>query len=164
MFCKHRIIFFSVLVVACMVTACSGSKHTAVATGYNTASAELYQAIAHMDSVLFNAFNNRDVEKLKTLFTEDLEFYHDKNGLTDYAFTIASFSNTAAGNSDLKRELITGSMEVYPLKDYGAMQIGMHRFCHTENGKPDCGNFKFVHIWKNINGEWKITRVVSYGH
>lgn len=117
-----------------------------------------------MDSLLFNAFNSRDIDKFKSLFTPDLEFYHDKGGLTNYDQTVASLKNTAANNTDLKRELVPGSLEVYPLKEYGAMQIGMHRFCHTENGKPDCGVFKFVHIWKLQDGEWKITRVVSYGH
>jgi hypothetical protein len=117
-----------------------------------------------MDSVLFNAFNSRDTAKFKTLFTDDLEFYHDKGGLTGYTFSIESLKRTAASNTDLKRELIPGSLEVYPVKDYGAVQIGMHRFCHTENGKPDCGTFKFVHIWKKEKGEWKISRVVSYDH
>jgi hypothetical protein len=124
----------------------------------------LYNEIAHMDSVLFNAFNSRDMEKFKTLFTTDLEFYHDKGGLTDYNYSIQSFANTIAQNNGLKRELVKGSLEVYPIKDYGAIQIGAHTFCHMENGKEDCGTFKFVHVWKKINNEWKITRVISYDH
>lgn len=136
----------------------------AVEKKQSPASVELYNTIAHMDSVLFNAFNSRDVETLKTLFTEDLEFYHDIGGLTNYTQNMEAFKSTAEKKNDLKRELIAGSLEVYPVKDFGAMQVGMHRFCHTENGKPDCGTFKFVHIWKNINGTWKISRVVSYGH
>ena len=124
----------------------------------------LYKEIAHMDSVLFNAFNNRDMETFKTLFTEDLEFYHDKGGLTDYNYSINSFKNTIAQNNGLRRELVKGSLEVYPIKDYGAIQVGAHTFCHLENGKQDCGTFKFVHVWKKINNEWKITRVVSYDH
>jgi hypothetical protein len=125
---------------------------------------DLYNEIAHMDSVLFNAFNNRDMEKFKTLFTTDLEFYHDKGGLTDYNYSIQSFASTIAQNNGLKRELVKGSLEVYPIKDYGAIQIGAHTFCHMENGKEDCGTFKFVHLWKKINNEWKITRVISYDH
>lgn len=124
----------------------------------------LYLQIAHMDSILFNAFNNRDLEVFKSLFTTDLEFYHDKGGLTDYTYSINSFKNTIAQNNGLRRELVKGSLEVYPIKDYGAIQIGAHTFCHLENGKQDCGTFKFVHIWKKINGEWKITRVISYDH
>jgi hypothetical protein len=164
MFSNSRILLFSLILASCLGTACSVSKNVAAATGDQPASAELYKTIAHMDSLLFNAFNNRDFDKFQTLFTPDLEFYHDKGGLTNYDQTVASLKNTAANNSDLKRELVPGSLEVYPLKEYGAMQIGMHRFCHTENGKPDCGVFKFVHIWKLQDGEWKITRVVSYGH
>ena len=127
-------------------------------------SSSLYNEIAHMDSVLFDAFNNRDIERFKTLFTTDLEFYHDKGGLTDYNYSIESLKNTAAQNNGLRRELVKGSLEVYPIKDYGAIQIGTHTFCHPENGKMDCGSFKFVHVWKKINNEWKITRVISYDH
>lgn len=125
---------------------------------------ELFETIAHMDSVLFNAFNRRDTASLKKLFAADLEFYHDITGLTGYEWNMRSFKNLAAEKNDLKRELVPGSLEVYPVKDYGAIQVGMHRFCHTENGKQDCGTFKFVHIWKKIDNEWKITRVISYGH
>jgi len=124
----------------------------------------LFKEIAHMDSVLFNAFNERDIETFKKLFTPDLEFYHDKGGLTGYEFSIQSLKNTAARHDGLKRELTPGTLEVYPIKDYGAIEIGTHRFCHMENGKQDCGTFKFVHIWKKIGNEWKITRVVSYDH
>ena len=130
----------------------------------NNSSDSLYKEIAHMDSVLFNAFNNRDMETFKKCFAEDLEFYHDKGGLTDYSYTINSFKNTIDRNNGLRRELVQGSLEVYPIPGYGAMQIGAHTFCHPENGKMDCGTFKFVHIWKKINNEWKITRVVSYDH
>jgi hypothetical protein len=117
-----------------------------------------------MDSVVFNAFNTRDVEKLKTLFTRDLEFYHDKGGLTDYDYTMNFMKSVAVPGNDLRRELVKGSLEVYPIPGYGAMEIGAHTFCHTENGKQDCGTFKFVHIWQKKDGEWKIARVVSYGH
>ena len=125
---------------------------------------KLYAQIQQMDSVLFNAFNSRDTATFKKLFTGDLEFYHDKGGLTDYAYTIQSLKNAASRNDGLRRELVQGSLEVYPIPGYGAMEIGAHTFCHQENGKQDCGTFKFVHIWKQIGTEWKITRVVSYGH
>ncbi len=163
---KRKQIFLLLLAISLFIGSCTVMKNSMeerppknekVVNG-------LYAEIFHMDSILFNAFNNRDIEKLKTLFTEDLEFYHDKDGLTVYKHTIESFINLAAKKNDLKRELIPGSLEVYPLKDFGAMQVGEHRFCHTENGKPDCGTFKYVHIWKKINNEWKISRVISYGH
>jgi hypothetical protein len=124
----------------------------------------LYNEIAHMDSVVFNAFNARDIEKFKSLFTENLEFYHDKGGLTNYENTINFMKEAAKNNNGLRRDLVKGSLEVYPVPGYGAMEIGEHKFCHLENGKQDCGTFKFVHIWEKKNGNWKISRVVSYDH
>jgi len=124
----------------------------------------LYNEIAHMDSVLFNAFNTRDIELFKKLFAENLEFYHDKGGLTNYEHTIGFMKTTAENNTQLRRDLVKGSLEVYPIPGYGAMEIGSHTFCHIENGKQDCGTFKFVHIWQKKDGQWKISRVVSYGH
>jgi len=125
---------------------------------------ELYDTIERMDSVLFTAFNNRDTTQFKEMFTSDLEFYHDKGGLTYYPETIAFMRSTAKTNNGLRRDLVKGSLEVYPIPGYGAMEIGAHTFCHMENGKRDCGTFKFVHIWQHKDGKWKITRVVSYGH
>src|SRR5437763_8764421 len=75
---------------------------------------DLYKEIAHQDSVLFNAFNNRDLETFQNEFATDLEFYHDKGGLTDLTFTVESLKRTAAQNNGLRRELVPGSMEVYP--------------------------------------------------
>lgn len=124
----------------------------------------LYKEIAHMDGVLFDAYNSHNIDKLSTLFTTDLEFYHDLGGLTNYAQNMEAFKNNFAKNNGLRRDLVPGSLEVYPIKDFGAIEIGAHTFCHIENGKQDCGTFKFVMIWQKKNGEWKISRVVSYGH
>ncbi len=125
---------------------------------------DLYKEIAHMDSVLFNAFNNHDIATIKKLFSTDLEFYHDKGGLTNYDQNIKASEEIFSRNNGLRRTLVAGSMKVYPLPGYGALQTGEHMFCHEENGKTDCGTFKFDHIWKKTNGEWKLTRVISYDH
>jgi hypothetical protein len=128
------------------------------------ADSSLYKEIAKQDSILFTAFNTRNIEQFKNMFSEDLEFFHDKGGLTTYEQTINSLVETTKRNNGLRRDIVSGTLEVYPIPGYGAMQIGEHRFCHTENNKQDCGTFKFVHIWQKKDGVWKITRVVSYGH
>jgi hypothetical protein len=125
---------------------------------------ELYNTILHMDSVLFNGYNTHNVDEIKKYFTEDLEFYHDKGGLSSYADNIKGFIQVFKDNKDIRRDLVPGTLEVYPVKNYGAMEIGEHRFCHTENGNQDCGTFKFAMVWQLKNGEWKISRVISYGH
>jgi len=127
-------------------------------------SGELYDAIAAQDSGLFRAFNAHNIEQLKTFFTQDLEFYNDKSGLTDYDQTDADFKKMFDQNNGIKRELIPNSLEVYPIKDYGAIEIGEHQFCHVENGKNDCGKFPFIILWQNHENSWRVSRVISYNH
>ena len=129
-----------------------------------SASQQLYNEIERMDGVLFDAFNAQNLNKLKTLFTDDLEFYQDNEGLALYQQTMKDFKSMFEQKNKVRRELVKGSMEVYPIKNYGAIEIGIHKFCHIENGKEECGTFKFVHVWQNKNGEWKISRVISYNH
>lgn len=151
------------MILAILASSCSTRKNNKVTKTYSPVSQSLYDSIVHMDSILFNAFNGRDLETLKTLFTEDLEFYHDNGGLSGYEENMENFKNNFAKDNKLNRKLVKGSTEVFPIKDYGAIQIGMHTFCHIENGKEDCGTFKFLHVWQNKNG-WKISRVISYDH
>ncbi|MDF2180355.1 nuclear transport factor 2 family protein [Aliiglaciecola sp. CAU 1673] len=121
--------------------------------------------ILALDKQLFTAFNQRNLEVMKAMLSQDLEFYHDKAGLSDYQQNLQSTINLFNSDSDLTRELLPGSTEVHPIPGYGAIQTGQHRFCHTaDNGQPDCGTFKFLHIWKAQKDQWQITRVVSYDH
>jgi ketosteroid isomerase-like protein len=125
---------------------------------------ELFQTVARLDTEMFAAFNAHDANKLMSYFTDNLEFYHDKGGLSNFAQTREGFVRLFAQSPDITRTLVPGSLEVYPVKDYGAVHIATQRFCHMENGRDDCGNSKFVMVWQQQGGSWKITRVVSYDH
>ncbi len=124
---------------------------------------ELFQTILKLDSAWFSHFN-KDVDAFGRFVDSSLEFYHDKGGLSSYADNIAAFKRLKANTPDLRRELIVESMEVYPIPGYGAIQIAQHRFCHMENGKMDCGVFKFIHTWKKTDKGWKVTRIISVDH
>lgn len=139
-------------------------EHREAGSTYSTTTKELYDTIASMDSVLFAAFNAHDVHKLMAGFTEDLEFYHDKDGFVDYNLAAEDFTKMFQQNNGIKRELIRGSLEVYPINNYGAIETGLHKFCHDENGKKDCGTFPFIMIWQKRTDGWKIARVISYDH
>ena len=125
---------------------------------------ELYQTVAQLDTEMFAAFNAHDVNKLMAYFADNVEFYHDKGGLTNFTQTKEAFARLFAQSPDITRTLVPGSLEVYPVKNYGAMHIATQRFCHVENGREDCGNSKFVMVWQQQAGTWRITRVVSYDH
>jgi hypothetical protein len=125
---------------------------------------ELTQAIAALDKQLFDAYNTCNIEKLGTLVTDNLEFYHDKTGLAvgKQPFLDAIKKNICG---KVTRELIAGSLKVYPLHGYGAVEIGVHRFHHPGIEDHDVvGEAKFIHLWQYRDGAWKITRVISYDH
>lgn len=77
-----------------------------------------------------------------------------------------SLNNLCKSEYRVRRELVAGSLEVYPINNYGAVEIGVHRFYETGKGQKEklVGIAKFVHIWQKKDGEWKISRVISYDH
>jgi hypothetical protein len=126
---------------------------------------ELFRTIAALDTAVFDAYNRCDLEKFGSFFTEELEFYHDNGGLTDRTrqSLVESVKNNICGK--VRRELVSGSLEVYPLKGYGAVEIGVHRFHHPGQEKTEpVGEAKFIQIWQNKDGVWKISRVISFDH
>ena len=124
----------------------------------------LFQTISSLDTALFDAVNRCDLEKLGTFMTDDLEFYHDKTGL---AVGKQDFLEKTKKNlcGKVTRALVPGSMEVYPLNGYGAVEIGVHRFHHPgHEDTMSVGEAKFIHVWQHKDGAWKISRVISYDH
>jgi Domain of unknown function (DUF4440) len=124
----------------------------------------LTEEIRLADSVLFSYFNTQQLEKFKAMFTNDLEWFQDNDGVVPRKKVFENFGSTFSRPYKLTRQLVPGSLEVHPIKNYGAIQIGEHQFHHTENGKEETGIFRFLMIWRKKNGLWKISRVVSYGH
>ncbi len=124
----------------------------------------LFNKVASLDSSLFAAYNSKNLDLMKTYFTSDLEWYQDNGGLIDFDKVFSNFQSIFNRDYDLKRYLIKESLEVHPIEGYGAIEIGKHQFKHIENGKLEIGTFKFLMIWKNDKGNWKISRVISYDH
>jgi uncharacterized protein DUF4440 len=134
------------------------------ATAQAPATDPLYVTVSGLDTALFNAYNHCELEKLGAMAADDLEFYHDQTGLSvGKQSLIDGVKNNICGK--VQRELVPGSLEVYPLKGYGAVEIGVHRFHHPGQTEPDTvGEAKFVMIWQLKDGIWKLTRVISFNH
>ncbi len=124
----------------------------------------LLSLVLDLDRRMFAAYDAHDVDALMSFFATDLEFYHDTGGLLAHGQVRDGFRGVFAANPDIRRELVPDSTRVFPVKGYGAIQTGRHRFCHTEGGKPDCGTFEFVQVWRLRDGKWQVARELSYGH
>lgn len=97
-----------------------------------------------------------------TLFAPNVELYHDQGGVTTTrAQVIANTRRDICGK--VRRELVAGTLEAHPIKDYGAIATGEHRFCELATGKCE-GIAKFVIIWQQRPSGWRATRVMSFGH
>jgi ketosteroid isomerase-like protein len=160
----QRTLLTPVLLIAASFTTFGQATDQQAAKKKAATSGELFDKIARMDGAIFDAFDGHDVDRLMSMFTDDLEFYHDTGGLTNYQQSKENFAKVFAGTPDIRRDLVRGSLEIYPIKDYGAIEIGEHVFCHKENGKDDCGTFKFAMVWRKTDDSWKVSRVISYGH
>ena len=119
---------------------------------------QLYRDIIRMDSIYFDAYNRCDMQKQAAIYADSLEFYHDGSGLeTSKAKLLAAIKENICGK--VTRVLVPGSIEVYPLPGFGAVEIAQHQFInHAQNdllSKPD----KFVVVWRYRNKQWQITRV-----
>jgi len=126
----------------------------------------LTATIAALDREAFDAFNHCDqagqLDKYASYFAPELEFYHDQGGVTwTRDAMIANTGQFVCGH--FRRELVPGSMRVYPIKDFGAIEQGEHTFCQFDSGKCE-GIADFVIVWRLRDERWEATRVFSYGH
>ena len=133
----------------------------------------LTATILHLDSAFWNAYNNCDTAHFRDFFTDDVEFYHDKGGVTtDAKSLIEALDKNICGNANsrLRREAVAGTVKVYPMQNgnelYGAIISGEHDFFITETGKAEyhSGTANFAQLWLLKNGQWKMARVLSYNH
>ena len=125
---------------------------------------ELFKIIETQDAALFDAYNKCDLDKFGSFIDENVEFYHDNGGVTlSRKALVDSVKQNICGQT--QRQLLPGSLEVFGIHHYGAVEIGVHRFTHP-NAKPPVpdGEGRFVHLWHYDNGAWKVTRVFSFDH
>lgn len=150
----------------------SAGKHPVVSGP--SASAELAMEIIDADRILFDAvFNNCDLQASQELVTDDFEFYHDKWGRnadsgTEFLRSVADMceGRRSGRNVRARRELVAGSVKVYPLNNFGAIQTGTHKFYGLREGKEPVlrETGQFTHVWQKVDGKWKLARVLSYDH
>lgn len=138
-----------------------------------TTTQELTTLILQKDSMFWTGYNQCDTALTGQFLADDLEFYHDKGGITNGKQDLqASLKNNLCSrpNWRLRREAIPGTVKVFPLQKndviYGAIISGEHYFYINETGKPEFrdGHASFTHLWLKENGVWKMTRILSYDH
>lgn len=154
--------FFTILslLLICQISHSQNTIKEIYASEYEPVDKKLYDIIVAMDKEYFDAYNTCDMKKQESLYSENLEFFHDEGGLTTSKQDIlASIEKNICGK--VTRTLIEGSIEVYPIKDYGAIEIGYHKFFNNQEPNAESKPSKFILVWKNEEDKWLITKVIS---
>ena len=136
---------------------------------------ELFITLKAKDSILFKeGFDKCLINKSADLMADDLEFYHDKSGITNSKteFIAVMENGLCRPNNSQKiyRFLVEESLEVYPMYKnntlYGALQNGKHFFSPSKTMTYEKSNnyALFSHLWIIENNQWKLKRVISYNH
>lgn len=132
----HRIVLLVALSWFGMAVAAESAPEAPIhLTPGATTSPELVATLAQRDRALFAAVFGCDIEALRPMVADDFEFLHDKYGKTDdsgakFESDVADGCKRQAAGSDFhsRRELVPGTLQTYALNDYGAVQLGTHRF------------------------------------
>src|SRR4051812_45539976 len=90
------------LITSLAILACTARSTEQSST---TAAPHLTETIARMDAKLFDAFNAHDVPRLMSMFTEDVEFYQDDEGVSNYEKTKNDLTKMLASTPGIRREL-----------------------------------------------------------
>lgn len=129
--------------------------------------------ILALDRQFWNAYNACDIEAQRRIFTDDVEFYHDKGGTTFGVDAVIETvrKNLCSGDTRVRREAIESTVRVFPLRRddgvlYGAVMVGDHRFYGRAPDRRETldGVAKFTHLWLLKDGTWKMARILSYDH
>jgi CubicO group peptidase (beta-lactamase class C family) len=131
---------------------------------------DLYKAIISKDSLLFNVgFNTCDINQFEILLSNNLKFYHDKDGISDKTKFLSDLRNGLCKSPETRqvnRFLVKESTEIFPLYKngilYGAIHKGEHIF--SEKRESQAGIAKFNNVWQLENGEWKLVTSFSFDH
>ncbi|OYU57308.1 MAG: DUF4440 domain-containing protein [Chitinophagaceae bacterium BSSC1] len=115
-----------------------------------------------MDSVFFDAYNNCNLklEKYASMYADNIEFYHDRGGLSSVKKDIVESTRQYVCGK-VTRELQKGSIEVYGIPGFGAVEFGFHCFHNNQEPNTPSHMARFMIIWENKNNDWKLSRVVS---
>jgi hypothetical protein len=152
------------LLVRCLLAAMMPLVAIAVEPDTPT-SGPLYEKVLALDTAAFDSFNKcadaAELKKHEAFFVKQLESYHDNGGATwSRDAYLKGVHDNVCGK--FHRELDVASFRVWPIKGFGAIAQGTHRFCHTATTCEGAGQFTIV--WREKDGQWQITRVLSYDH
>ncbi len=160
---KYVQLLFFILIILLNTTKAQAGKTSAI-----------YKTIMSGDSLLFSVgFNTCDVKQMENILSDRLEFFHDKDGISDKKKFMSDFRNGLCKSPETyrsRRVLVDNSTQIYPMYKngelYAVIQNGAHQFYERVNNQPEqlVGSAQFTNFWFPENGIWKLRKSLSFDH
>lgn len=165
----------SILVIIMVLISCDQKNESTITKPGLTIEppkTKLYKAIAEVDSLMISvAQRDCDLEAYASFLSDDFEYFHDKAGFTPSKEAEMADMNIFCGKEQrsrqpLRRQRTAGTLKVFPMDKYGALEFCDHVFYLQINDGTEkvVGSGKMTALWKLENNEWKVTRIISYDH
>jgi len=108
--------------------------------------ADLDKAITALDTKLLDAYNHCDLKAFDSMLADDVGVYHDQGGVSGPAETHREHQRTTSARRHTAGP-VPGTLKIYHMKGYGAIEMGVHRFLHPKTEAANgTGEASFVHL------------------
>lgn len=136
---------------------------------------ELERQIISRDQALFDLQFGAtcDVNAMRGFVTDDIEFYHDKEGFAvdSGAQWASDYGRLCARRRDrgehVRRELVKDMVVISLIPNYGAVESGEHRFYARQSDGTErlTQRARFTKLWRlGGDGKWRLARSFSFDH
>ena len=130
-------------------------------------SESLREAIIRADSLRYVAYNGEDVDGFTSFLADDVEVFHDRfSAMQGRQAVRSSLASVFERPGRVRRELVPGSLEVYPLADSAAVQLSDNHFYEVApDGSERLARIaKLIVFWRFAEGQWTAFKLASFDH
>jgi hypothetical protein len=130
--------------------------------------ADAEREVRAADAAYWAGYNGCNAAAMADTIAEDVEFYHDKGGVTrSRKALVDSVMVNICGTAGVHvRREADPDIRFEPIPGYGAVLSGGHRFYMAKAGGPEreTGTARFVALWHYDGTRWLMSRVFSLDH
>jgi uncharacterized protein (TIGR02246 family) len=116
-------------------------------------SSEMRAVIEAANDVFMATFNRGDAAGLAALYTEDGQLMPPNAGFMTDREAVQGFWQAVMDRGVKKAAIITGEVE-----GHGDTAIEVSRFQLFGEGEQELDQGKFIVIWKQVDGQWRLHR------
>src|SRR5262245_28725507 len=132
---------------------------------------QLVDVITELDRKLETAYSTCDLDTFLSMMAPDVENYHDEVGRVvgregAKKILVEGVCELLKNGIQPRNELIAGSLEVYRMANFGALEFAGYTFWLRRPGEQEAkvSTLRTMTLWERRDGVWMVARHVTYAH